>query len=202
MEEALLPAEAVQTVDDIHRALRKVEEGLGSVLPKCTRESFEQLSLVERASTFATLSKTLAVLFGVYLKTNGVSPDEHPANSELVRVGLYQDKVQKAVDRSRGPQLPTSSLDVRATNRFIERAIPDLSEEQRKGLRELGKKKGSAKRRQERGTVNSTPKKRPSGMTLAEEAAAFLAEATKESSIAQPDLEATTVVRTINCEIC
>jgi hypothetical protein len=44
-------------------------------------------------------------------------------------------------------------------------------------VRELGKK---AKRQQERGTITTVPKRRASGLTVAEEAAAFLAVATTE----------------------
>jgi hypothetical protein len=61
--EALLPPDVLQTVEDLDRALGDVEEQLSSVLPICTRESFAQLSFVERASTFFALSKTLTVLY-------------------------------------------------------------------------------------------------------------------------------------------
>jgi hypothetical protein len=61
--EALLPPELLQTVEDLDGALGRVEEQLSSVLPICTRDSFAQLSFVDRASTFFALSKTLTVLY-------------------------------------------------------------------------------------------------------------------------------------------
>ncbi|CAM6122387.1 unnamed protein product [Calypogeia fissa] len=182
MAEALLPKEVLRTVDDLSLALQMVEEQLSCVLPRCTRESFEQSSFVERASTFSSLSKALTVLFTVYLKTNGISPDDHPSSSEMRRIDLYQDKVQKAVDRSTGPRSSASSLDVKAANRFIEHAIPDLPEEQKRAMRELSKRR-APDRQHERAILTSALKKRSSGLTLAEEAAAFLAETREEASI-------------------
>jgi hypothetical protein len=39
-----------------------------------------------------------------------------------------------------GAELPTASLNVQATNRFITHAIPDLTEAQRSGLRAINKR--------------------------------------------------------------
>ncbi|OAE28841.1 hypothetical protein AXG93_684s1200 [Marchantia polymorpha subsp. ruderalis] len=113
------------------------------------------------------------------LKTDGVNPDEHNARGELDRYDIYHKKVQAALDRSKGPQRPTTSLDIRAANRFIEHAIPNLPEDQKKQLRAVAKQ---GNRHQDRvsESVRVTPKRRASGLTVAEEAAAFLAEASKE----------------------
>ncbi|KAG6555052.1 hypothetical protein Mapa_003085 [Marchantia paleacea] len=178
-DSSLLPPEVLANVNNVDKALQKVEEQLNLLLPICTREVMDQLTPIEQASAFLLLSKTVNTLFCLQLKTDGVSPDEHNARGELERYDLYKKKVQAALDRSKGPQRPTINLDIRAANRFIEHAIPNLPEDKKKQLRAVAKQ---GKRHQDRlsESVRVTPKRRASGLTVAEEAAAFLAEASKE----------------------
>ncbi|KAL3678166.1 hypothetical protein R1sor_021122 [Riccia sorocarpa] len=176
MTDALLPPEVLQDVRNVDTALKGVEEQLNRVLPNCTPEVMAQLTPLERASTVLSLSKTINALFCLYLRTEGLDPDKHSVTDELERVDLYQTKVQAAIDSKRRP---TVNLDIRAANRFIEHAIPDLHDDKKRQLRDLNNK-GNLKRRQEKMPVSVTPKRRPSGLTVAEEAAAFLAEASKE----------------------
>ncbi|KAL2642176.1 hypothetical protein R1flu_009763 [Riccia fluitans] len=176
MTDALLPLEVLRDVASVDVALKGVEEQLSRVLPNCTPEVMAQWTPLERASTILSLSKTLNILFCLYLRTEGLDPDKHPVTDDVERVGRYQTKVQAAIDSKRRP---TVNLDIRAANRFIEHAIPDLQEDKKRRLRELNNK-GNLKRLQEKMPVSLTPKRRPSGLTVAEEAAAFLAEASKD----------------------
>jgi exosome complex protein LRP1 len=105
------------------------------------------------------------------------------------RVSLYNDKVMKALDQSKGALQPTSAIDVGAANRFIEHAIPDLSADQKRRMWEVSKIQNQKQNHRKRSGGGSTiapdlgPKlKRRS---VAEDAADFLIEASKELLVIQ-----------------
>ncbi|CAM6036776.1 unnamed protein product [Sphagnum compactum] len=188
-EEAVLPFEVLENVKQLNGPVMELELQLRVLLKSCRRQSLSLLTPVERASTFLCLSKALTTLFSFHLRTSGICPEKHAAHSEVERVSLYHDKVMKALDQSKGALQPTSAIDVGAANRFIEHAIPDLSADQKRRMWEVSKIQNQKQNHRKRSGGGSTiapdlgPKlKRQS---VAEDAADFLIEASKELLVIQ-----------------
>eukprot|EP00246_Nothoceros_aenigmaticus_P003504 TRINITY_DN14673_c0_g1_i1.p1 TRINITY_DN14673_c0_g1~~TRINITY_DN14673_c0_g1_i1.p1 ORF type:complete len:185 (+),score=20.47 TRINITY_DN14673_c0_g1_i1:435-989(+) len=176
MAEAVLPPSVLVNLTEVQSALQVLEQELDTILPGCQQDILEHLNPVDRATTFLQLARTTGSLFSLYLRTKGISPDDHPVRKELDRVGLYVDKVERASYKSTAPSRPTSSVDVPAAGRFIEHALPDLTQEQRLRVQQIGTA-GNSKKDDRRRYGRHEPQKHQSVVQAAE---SFLAEAQKE----------------------
>eukprot|EP00897_Mesotaenium_endlicherianum_P008094 jgi/Mesen1/7312/ME000376S06477 len=76
-------------------------------------------------------------------------------------------------------------VNIQATSRFIENAIPDLTPEQRRLVRDLGKKRKSSK--EKNAHDNRTSRAAAKSSSIADEATAFLLDATKDLLVAPSD---------------
>lgn len=95
-----------------------------------------------RAQSLLYLTKATTTLFALRLRCNGVHPDDHPVKTELERLSLYQDKLQRFIDRSKEPLQPSIALNYQAAARFIEHSLPDLTPEQRQSMKNISKAEG------------------------------------------------------------
>ncbi|XP_057504934.1 uncharacterized protein LOC130788348 isoform X2 [Actinidia eriantha] len=95
-----------------------------------------------RAKSLLLLAKATTTLFTLRLRCNGVHPDDHAVKSELDRLSLYQDKLEKFIDLSKAPLRPSTTLNTQAATRFIEHSLPTLTPEQRQSLRDISKGEG------------------------------------------------------------
>ncbi|KAK8582062.1 hypothetical protein V6N12_072260 [Hibiscus sabdariffa] len=86
---------------------------------------------LQRAQALFTLAKATTTLFALRLRCSGVHPDEHRIKSELERLSLYQDKLERFIDLSKAPLRPSTTLNSQAATRFIEHSLPDLTPGQR-----------------------------------------------------------------------
>ncbi|MBA0835924.1 hypothetical protein Goarm_008173 [Gossypium armourianum] len=101
-----------------------------------------QMPPLQRAQAFFTLAKATTTLFALKLRCSGVHPDEHPIKSELERLSLYQEKLERFIDSSKAPLRPSTTLNSQAATRFIEHSLPDLTPEQRQSMRQISKGEG------------------------------------------------------------
>ena len=96
----------------------------------------------QRAEVHQTLAQAAAALFRLYLKSRGVEPEDHVFRKESPRLKQYQRKVRKAVaEEELRESKPGLEVDVGALSRFIAAAVPDLSAEQKRELKEVGSKR-------------------------------------------------------------
>ncbi|KAL4333045.1 hypothetical protein GQ457_07G043960 [Hibiscus cannabinus] len=102
---------------------------------------------LQRAQALFTLAKATTTLFALRLKCSGVHPDEHPIKSELERLSLYQDKLERFIDLSKAPLRPSTTLNSQAATRFIEHSLPDLTPEQRLSMRQISKGDSNVKKK-------------------------------------------------------
>ncbi|XP_030479531.2 uncharacterized protein LOC115696787 [Cannabis sativa] len=100
-----------------------------------------QMPPLQRAHALLLLAKTITTLFTLKLRCNGVDPDEHQVKSEVERLCLYQNKLEKFVGMSKAPIRPSTSLNFEAATRFIQHSLPDLSQEQKRSMIAIGKEK-------------------------------------------------------------
>ncbi|GIL78142.1 hypothetical protein Vretimale_7513 [Volvox reticuliferus] len=136
---------------------------------------------LERARLCMCIAKAVNALHHVYIRAQGRDPftpvtaaaGATVGRQELDRIRQYDKKVMRAVsDAERRASRPVFSLDVAAASRFIDAAIPDLTEQQRRDLKRAaqladakrgGQDRGKGKRaRQQPGTTNDDgPERRP-----------------------------------------
>lgn len=101
-----------------------------------------QMPPLQRAQAFFTLAKATTTLFALKLRCSGVHPDEHPIKSELERLSLYQEKLERFIELSKAPLRPSTTLNSQAATRFIEHSLPDLTPVQRQSMRQISKGEG------------------------------------------------------------
>ncbi|GFR44694.1 hypothetical protein Agub_g5689 [Astrephomene gubernaculifera] len=163
---------------------------------------------LERARLCMALAKTVNSLHHVYLRAHGrdpFAPSSGGASStisvgrqELDRIRQYDKKLTRAVqDAEVRASRPVLSLNVAAASRFIDAAIPDLTEEQRGALKRAAQA-ADAKRGGKGG--NKKPRSGPggagaagggaSGGTAAPAAAATAAPKPKRKAAATVEVEA------------
>lgn len=175
--------EVTAAVVSVAEELQTLEQCLQALLPLLHDPStLAALPPLHRAASFLSLSKALNALFFLHYRCEGVSPEDNLLSSELERVSLYDSKVGHFIDDLKGPKYRSTVLNVEATNRVIEHAIPDLSEEQKRELQEVkwhsaGSKFGGARKSR---NLPSMPRKPFHTQSITEAAAAFLEEAKKE----------------------
>lgn len=132
-------------MDSVKRTLVNVEEVRTQCLDFLSLsdpEVLAELPPLQRAESLLLLAKATTTLFAVRLRCNGVDPDEHPVKSELERLSLYQDKLERFLDLSKAPVRPSTTLNFQAATRFIEHSLPDLTPEQRQSMRNISKGEG------------------------------------------------------------
>ncbi|KAF2313031.1 hypothetical protein GH714_008817 [Hevea brasiliensis] len=98
---------------------------------------------LQRAQSLFLLAKATTILFSLRLRCSGIDPDEHPVKTELERLNLYQDKLERSIDLSKAPLKSSATLNYQAATRFIEHSLPDLTSEQKKRMRAISKGEGT-----------------------------------------------------------
>ncbi|KAK3252683.1 hypothetical protein CYMTET_38025 [Cymbomonas tetramitiformis] len=130
-----IPSEVALSLSKFEESFNELEKKLEPIFAIPARQVKTQLLPLERAELHVTLAFAANALFTMYLRTQGLSPEAHPVTREMDRVKLYLDKVKKAAGSALPP--PAANLDIRATNRFITHAIPELSQDQKRQLKHM-----------------------------------------------------------------
>ncbi|CAI5507850.1 unnamed protein product [Closterium sp. Naga37s-1] len=127
-------------------AVSQLETSLTPIVDRCSSRALAaDLAPMDRAKAHLVTAHAAASLFCLVLRSYGMAPSEHGVAKDMARIDSYVHKVRLA-DTAGGAGdgavgAPTSSLNVAAANRFIVHAIPDLTPEQRRLVREAGKKR-------------------------------------------------------------
>ncbi|PON99241.1 Sas10/Utp3/C1D [Trema orientale] len=132
-------------MDSVKRSLVHVEEVRANFLEFLSLSDpdvLAQMPPLQRAESLLLLARATTTLFTLRLRCSGVDPDEHPVKSELERLSLYQDKLERFIGLSRAPVRPSSTLNYQAATRFIEHSLPDLTPEQKQSMRSISKGEG------------------------------------------------------------
>ncbi|CAI5536802.1 unnamed protein product [Closterium sp. Naga37s-1] len=142
----LLSRQALDALGAAEAAVSQLETSLTPIVDRCSSRALAaDLAPMDRAKTHLVTAHAAASLFCLVLRSYGMAPSEHGVAKDMARIDSYVHKVRLA-DTAGGAGdgavgAPTSSLNVAAANRFIVHAIPDLTPEQRRLVREAGKKR-------------------------------------------------------------
>ncbi|KAF5748115.1 nuclear nucleic acid-binding protein C1D-like [Tripterygium wilfordii] len=181
MTESTVVPESI--MDSATRTLANVEQvkaHLPEFLSLLDPQVLAELPPLERAQSLLLLAKATTALFTLRLRGSGVHPDGHPVKTELKRLSLYQDKMERFIDLGKAPLRPSISLNYQAATRFIEHSLPDLTPGQRQSMKDISKKEGTRIKYLEK-TVQNKRKHRSSEKQSVQTAAKeFLDKASRE----------------------
>lgn len=144
-----VPEAVMDSVNTTLSNLREFRSHFQQFLPLMNPQTLSQLPPLERAHSLFLLSKITSTLLTLKLRCSGVQPDDNPVKSELDRVELYQDKLERLLDLNKAPLRPSTMLNSQAATRFIEHSLPDLTPEQRQRMRNLSSGEGKKRKHQE-----------------------------------------------------
>ncbi|XP_043694791.1 nuclear nucleic acid-binding protein C1D-like [Telopea speciosissima] len=147
-------------IDAVKRSLVNVEElrvHLLEFLALCEPNVLAEMAPLQRAQVLLMLTRATSTLYTLWLRSSGVHPDDHPVTTELERLSLYYDKLERCMDLSRAPLRPSTTLNYQAATRFIEHSLPGLTPVQRQSMRDLSRGEGAKNKFSE---VRSSRKKR------------------------------------------
>ncbi|KAF6256578.1 hypothetical protein COO60DRAFT_1528769 [Scenedesmus sp. NREL 46B-D3] len=135
-----VPQEALEQLQTVQAAVDELEEHMQPFLEASPKDLTAQLTPLEQVKVNLALAQSVVTLYQLHRRLAAANLDKHPLQRELERLAAYERKVKNAVTaddlaRSR----PGASLNIAAANRFIDAAIPDLTDEQKRALRTLGK---------------------------------------------------------------
>ncbi|CAK8569950.1 unnamed protein product [Lathyrus sativus] len=86
------------TIELLNRTLYDIEQ-LEPQLPQFLSHSdpdyLSQLPLLRRAQSLISLAKLTSTLFSLKLKCRGINPNDHPFKSELDRVSVCQNRLER-----------------------------------------------------------------------------------------------------------
>ncbi|VVB17245.1 unnamed protein product [Arabis nemorensis] len=140
----------MEAVKETLANLEELKPQLEEMISLARPEVLAQMQPLQRAKTMYLLAEATTTLFALKLRCTGVNPDDHRVKSEMERLDVYKEKLQRSMDRSKEPLRPTTVLNRQAAARFIEHSLPDLTSAQKqsmKGLNKGEKSRISAKKR-------------------------------------------------------
>ncbi|CAI7776507.1 unnamed protein product [Closterium sp. NIES-53] len=143
----LLSRQALDALGAAEAAVSQLETSLTPIVDRCSSRALAaDLAPMDRAKAHLVTAHAAASLFCLVLRSYGLAPSEHGVAKDMARIDSYVHKVLLADTTAAGGAdgavgAPASSLNVAAATRFIAHAIPDLTPEQRRLVREAGKKR-------------------------------------------------------------
>lgn len=175
----MVPESAMESVGRTLANVKDMQTHLKDFLSLCDPQVIAQLPPLQRAQAHLTFAKATTTLFALNLRCKGVNPDDHPIKSELERLRLYEDKLERLMESNKEPLRPSTILNHQAATRFIEHSLPDLTPEQKQSMREISRGEGPKIKHSER----SGQKKRKYSsdkQSIQNAAQAFLEKAARE----------------------
>ncbi|KAG7037658.1 Nuclear nucleic acid-binding protein C1D [Cucurbita argyrosperma subsp. argyrosperma] len=149
-ESAVVPEKVMDSVKMTLDNVEQVQTHLISFLSIAGPDVLAQMRPLQRAQSMLLLSRATTTLFALKLRCSGVHPDDHPIKSELERLSLYQEKLERFIGLSKAPLKRSTTLNYQAATRFIEHSLPDLTQEQKQGMRDISRGKGPKMKQVER----------------------------------------------------
>ncbi|XP_062164089.1 uncharacterized protein LOC133870860 [Alnus glutinosa] len=141
-ESTVVPDSVMESVNQTLAGVVEMEAHLLHYLSLSDPDVLSEMPPLQRAQAMLLLARATSTLFTLRLRCTGVHPDEHPVKSELERLSLYQDKLEKFIDLSKAPLRPSATLNYQAATRFIEHSLPDLTPGQKQSLRNISRGEG------------------------------------------------------------
>lgn len=138
----VVPESVTEAVNRTSNNFEEFRTHFVDFLPLCEPHILSELDPLQRAQALLLLAKATTILFTLKLRCNGVDPDDHPVRSELERLNLYQEKLDRCINLSNAPLRPSTTLNYQAATRFIEHSLPELTPEQKKNMREISRREG------------------------------------------------------------
>ncbi|XP_038695631.1 nuclear nucleic acid-binding protein C1D-like [Tripterygium wilfordii] len=142
-ESTAVPESVLDSATRTLANVEQVEAHLPELLSLSDPEVLAKLPPLQRAQSLLLLAKATTALFTLRLRCSGIQPDDHPVKTELERLNLYQDKLERFIDLSRAPLRPSTTLNYQAATRFIENSLPDLTPGQRQSMKDVSKREGT-----------------------------------------------------------
>uniref|UniRef100_A0A061R305 Nuclear nucleic acid-binding protein C1D n=1 Tax=Tetraselmis sp. GSL018 TaxID=582737 RepID=A0A061R305_9CHLO len=142
-----LPPKVGAEISQLQATISKFEEIL-QPFEGIRLQELQQLKPLEAAQLQLGLAQSAMALFKLYLLSVGTDPSGHAVQKEEERLREYSRKIAAAREEEEAAAAKSSalSLDIAAANRFIEHAIPELTEDQRAQLRKAGAEAGEEQR--------------------------------------------------------
>jgi exosome complex protein LRP1 len=116
-----LPKEITQSLQDLDATITSLEKILEPFFKENLADIMQRLSPLEAAKLNICMAYAVNTLYYLFLKTQGVSPAEHPVKKELERVRLYIQKI-KSLTEGKGPG-PSLRIDQAATSRMLQHSL-------------------------------------------------------------------------------
>lgn len=157
-DSSIIPELVMNSVKKTQAKTEQVKTQLLEILSLADPDVLAQMPPLERAQALFMVSKATTALFTLRLRCSGVDPNNHAVKSELERLSLYQDKLERSVDLSKAPLRPSTTLNYKAATRFIEHSLPDLSPAQRKSMKEISRGEGTRMKYSESSSVQKKRK--------------------------------------------
>ncbi|TKY74804.1 Nuclear nucleic acid-binding protein C1D [Spatholobus suberectus] len=141
-ESGAVPEPVMDAVNTTLSNLRQLRTHFHEFLSLSDPQILAQMPPLQRAHSLFILAKITSTLLALNLRCSGVHPDDHPIKSELDRLNLYEDKLERLLDLSKAPLRPSTTLNYQAATRFIEHSLPDLTPVQRENMRNISRGEG------------------------------------------------------------
>jgi len=109
------------SVAALDETLKSIEAHLTSFFAVPLEEQIQNLDSHEIAKLNIVMAYSINTLFYIYLKTQGVSPVNHPVKKELERIKSYIKKMKELSEKKK--QESTLRLNVDAAQRFIKHSL-------------------------------------------------------------------------------
>ncbi|CAG9464394.1 unnamed protein product [Pedinophyceae sp. YPF-701] len=130
-------ADANAQLDRFEEALDEMQEIVRQLTEVSAGDLQRNLDPLDRAAVHLASARTINVLHMMYLRTVGRNPSEnHAVQGDERRIVQKERALNKARTASAHPGAPPARLDVAAANRFVTHALPDITAEQRRKLKE------------------------------------------------------------------
>lgn len=142
-QSTVVPVSVMESVNRTLANVTEMEADLLQFLSLSDPDVLSEMPPLQRAQAMLLLARATSALFTLRLRCTGVNPDEHPVKSELERLSVYQNKLEKFIDLSKAPLRPSATLNYQAATRFIEHSLPDLTPDQRQSMRNISRGEGS-----------------------------------------------------------
>jgi len=106
----------------LDETITNIEQTLAPFFKTPCKETLSKLSELEAAKLQVAMAYAINTLIFLYLKTEGVSPSDHPVKAELDRIRSYFKKV-KDLSEKENPSKRTLVVNKDAAARFINHAL-------------------------------------------------------------------------------
>ncbi|CAH9063122.1 unnamed protein product [Cuscuta epithymum] len=176
----LIQEAAAESLSRTSKNIDELSVHMDQFLSVCDADTLSRMDPLDRAHSLLLLSKAATIAYALRLRCKGVNPDDHHVKSEMERLSLYEEKVQRSLEMRKAPLRPTATINAQAATRFIEHSLPDLTREQKQSMKDISKGEVTRIKYLERAVHKKRkcqPSERQSVRTAAQE---FLEKASRE----------------------